>query len=455
MNGQAETFSRTLVKPSGDVGHTWAHYIPDIDASGRTRGFYVLVSDVTALKEAEKKLQETNVLLEAARDKAKAAAAVKAEFLANMSHEIRTPLTAIIGFTGLLAGRRDLPETAQMMISRVKGASSTLLSIVNDILDFSKLEAGQLTIDPKPVDVVALAKDTLAMFGPQAETKSLWLEFEAALGIPGHVCVDPDRLRSILLNLIGNAVKFTDEGAVRLRLDYDTTKQTLGFRVEDTGLGLNETQRAGLFQRFSQVDASSTRRHGGTGLGLAICKGLAEAMGGRIGVESTPGRGSVFHFYIEAPSSPSPIQTEAVSIGSASLCGARILVADDNAANLQLARTLLEQFDAEVMEAANGAEAVALAAEAPFDAILIDLRMPLLDGQGALQRIRSEPGPNQSAPIFAFTADAESTVNCGRNGFDGVIGKPIIGEQMIAILLQATQWQSPGTPLEANHAARF
>jgi PAS domain S-box-containing protein len=455
LNGQAETFSRTLIKPSGEVGHTWAHYIPDIDASGRAQGFYVLVSDVTALKQAEEKMQATNVLLEAARDQAEAAAAVKAEFLANMSHEIRTPLTAILGFTGLLAGRADLPETARMMVSRVKGASTALLSIVNDILDFSKLEAGQMKIDPKPIDVVAVAEDALAMFGPQAEAKSLWLEFEATPDIPGRVCVDPDRLRQILLNLIGNAVKFTDKGTVRLRLGYDAKEQSLRVRVEDTGAGMDEAQIARLFQRFSQVDASSTRRHGGTGLGLAICRGLTEAMGGEIGVDSTPGQGSAFHFYIDAPSAASPIETEEESASSASLSGVRVLVADDNAANRELARALLQQFDAEVTEAVDGAEVVALAADAPFDAILIDLHMPVLDGQGALHRIRSEFGPNQDAPIFAFTADGADTVNCGAGGFDGVIGKPIVAANMVATLIQATQRQTPEMTPEANHAVGF
>jgi CheY-like chemotaxis protein len=364
-------------------------------------------------------------------------------------------LTAILGFTSLLAGRSDLPETAQMMVNRVKGAGSALLSIVNEILDFSKVEAGQMMIDPKAVDAVAIAEDALAMFGPQADAKSLWLEFEAAPDIPDYVCVDPDRLRQILLNLVGNAVKFTDEGSVRLVLAYGTAEQSLMVRVEDTGAGMDQAQCARLFQRFSQVDASSTRRHGGTGLGLAICKGLVEAMGGEIGVESSPGQGSVFQFRIEAPSASAPQVIGEDGASSATLGGVRVLVADDNAANRELTRALLEQFDAEVTVVADGAEGVALAAEAPFDVILLDLNMPILDGRGALHRIRSEPGPNQGVPIFAFTADGPDTVNCGMDGFDGVIGKPIIASDMISALLQATQWQAPGTSTEMNHAVGF
>lgn len=444
LNGEKQSFSRKLVKPGGEVRHTWANLIPDIDASGRTQGFYTLISDVTPLKQAEEALQETNALLAAARDKAESAAAVKAEFLANMSHEIRTPLTAILGFTGLLADRDDLPETAQMLVNRVKGGSVALLSIVNDILDFSQLEAGQVVITPRPIDIVAFAEDAMAMFGPQAAARSLELAFEATPDIPDHVLVDPDRLRQILFNLIGNAVKFTDRGTVRLRLGYDTGKQTLHVRVEDTGAGMDEGQRERLFQRFSQVDASSMRRHGGTGLGLAICKGLVEAMGGEIGVDSTPGLGSNFFFSVAAPAASPPIQSGASVTASASLCGVRVLVADDHRANRDLTRMLLEQFEAEVTEAIDGAQAVALASETSFDVILMDLHMPGLDGKGALQRIRGEDGLNQGSPIFAFTADDTDTVNCGAGGFDGVIGKPIIPAEMVAALLQATHAPSLG-----------
>jgi PAS domain S-box-containing protein len=447
LHGQSETFSRTLVKPSGEVGHTLTHYIPDIDASGRIQGFYVMVSDVTGLKLAKERLQETNLLLAAARDQAEAASAIKSEFLANMSHEIRTPLTSIVGFTGLLEGRNDLPATAQMMVSRVKGASKALLAIVNDILDFSKLEAGQVTIDPRPVDVVAIAEEALMMFGPLAEAKALHLELHANPDIPDQVRVDPDRLRQILLNLVGNAVKFTDEGRVALSLAYDAEAQALQVRVEDTGAGMDEAQCARLFQRFSQVDASSTRQHGGTGLGLAISRALVEAMGGAIGVDSTPGQGSAFYFHIDAPSEASPRPADAES---ASLAGARVLVADDNAANRELARALLQQFDAEVTEAVDGAQVVALAAGAPFEVILIDLNMPVLDGRGALHRIRTEPGPNQHAPIFAFTADLAETVTCGPGGFDGVIEKPIVAATMLTTLLRARQGAPPDRSIRTS-----
>lgn len=434
MNGSPQCFQRTLVKPSGQSGHTLARYIPDIDDMGCVNGMYVLVTDVTDLKETEAQLR-------LARDEAIQASKVKAEFLANMSHEIRTPLTAILGFTGLLAARVDLQETARTQVKRIKGAGAALLSIVNDILDFSKLESGQVVIKPEPVDVVELAQDALAMFGPQAESKALWLEFETSPDIPAWVSVDPARLRQILFNLIGNALKFTDEGTVRVKLAYEADRHSLRVQVEDSGAGMDEVQRERLFQRFSQVDASSTRRHGGTGLGLAICKGLTEAMGGQIGVRSQPGEGSVFHFEIYAPPADAPVRIENAEQSGGNLEGARVLVADDNLSNRELVKVMLEEFHAEVTVVADGADLVLKAAELPFDVILVDLNMPGMDGWSATRIIRTECGPNQDAPILAFTADQPDHVECEKGGFDGIVAKPISPGPLITALVQAMHWQ--------------
>jgi signal transduction histidine kinase len=242
-------------------------------ATDAPAGFLDVIRDVTAQVGQEEALA-------AARAEAEVAATVKGEFMANMSHEIRTPLTAVIGFSGLLAQRPELDEISQRYVQRVSSAGQALLAIVNDVLDFSKLEAGQVEITPRPVSPLAVAQDALALFAPQADTKGLWLECQVEGELPERVMIDPDRVRQVLLNLVGNAIKFTEHGAVRLFVGYDSRAARLRMRVEDTGAGISADQQAKLFQRFSQVDASSTRKHGGTGLGLAICKGLTEAMGG-------------------------------------------------------------------------------------------------------------------------------------------------------------------------------
>lgn len=258
----------------------------------------ITVTDVARDVTARRKLAAA---LAAARDAAESAAQVKADFMANMSHELRTPLTAIIGFAGLLKGTGSLGDRERMFAERVSSSSHTLLALVNDILDFSKLEAGQVEIKPRPVQPVEILSDALNLFAPQAKAKGLELGFIAEGKLPAALLFDPDRLGQILLNLIGNAVKFTETGSVTVVAAYQVKRQQLEVRVEDTGAGLSKLQQQKLFLRFSQIEASSTRRHGGTGLGLAISKGLVEAMGGDIGVRSRKGHGSCFHFTITAP----------------------------------------------------------------------------------------------------------------------------------------------------------
>ena len=410
--------------------------------TGVLREFQVAVRDVTTRKAMEAELA-------IARDAAVDAIAVKSDFLANMSHEIRTPLTAIIGFTNLLSARTDLAEAAATYVTRVNGASKALLTIVNDILDFSKLEAGQMTIRPRPVAIAEVAQDAIAMFSPQAEAKSLWLEFDAGVAVPANLLVDPDRIRQILLNLIGNAVKFTEQGTVRLSVSYDGDAQMLGFAVEDTGAGMDDAQCEKLFQRFSQVDASSTRRHGGTGLGLAICKALIEAMGGQIGVRSRLGQGSTFHLTVPAPRAAAVAPLAEVL--DAVLTGVRVLVADDSAANRELARVMLEHVGAEVTAVQDGAQAVEMSSHTPFDVILMDLNMPVMDGVTAFARIRAMQGPNQDVPILAFTADDAVRAARLAGAFDGVVGKPIIAFDLVSELARVTQWNETPISKEPAH----
>ncbi|HEY0646513.1 ATP-binding protein [Phenylobacterium sp.] len=379
----------------------------------------------------ERALVATAEDLRLARDAANMAARVKADFIANMSHEIRTPLTAIVGYADRLTRRTDLGEGVHREIVRVDKAAQALLSIVNDVLDFSKLEAGQVTLRLQPVDPSRLMADALHLFEQQAAIKGVSLEFSPQADLPKCLLLDEDRMRQILLNLVSNAVKFTDRGAIRLAAAYDPEASRLDVSVTDSGPGMDAEQMDMLFRRFSQVDASSTRRFGGTGLGLAISKGLVEAMGGEIGVRSSPGQGSTFHFEIPAAIGEWPLQAHAGG-GEARLAGARVLLVDDDTTIRELARDVLVGLGATVTEAGDGLSGVALASAQPFDVILMDIRMPGLDGTTAAARIRDTNGPNWATPILAFSANVEPGADGAVGGFDGHIRKPFSSADLAA-----------------------
>jgi PAS domain S-box-containing protein len=401
------------------------------DAQGAPLELIDVTRDVSLRMQLEAELRD-------ARDAAEAAVAVKSDFMANMSHEIRTPLTAILGFTTLLSEGGGLDETAQTYVRRVAGAGEALRSIVNDILDFSKLEAGLMEIAPRPVDPADMLREALLLFSPQADAKDLALEF-ASTDLPDWVSLDPHRVRQILLNLVGNAIKFTETGSVRLVAAYDADREQLQVRVEDTGSGLSKAQQQKLFQRFSQVDASTTRRHGGTGLGLAISKGLTEAMGGTIGVSSTPGEGSCFFFSLDAPPAEAVEPVAGTANDPFSLEGVKLLVVDDNPMNRELARVVLGHLGAEVSEAADGLAAVEAAQACPYDVILLDIRMPGLDGPATLARLRGEPGPNRATPVLAFTADADLD-RFNLAGFDGAVAKPVDPAALAMAIVDVVRW---------------
>jgi CheY-like chemotaxis protein len=390
-------------------------------------------------------LAALEVELVAAKADAEAAAQVKAEFLANMSHELRTPLTSIIGFTALAAEQPGLSEVTRGFVERVREASRALLCIVNDVLDFSKLEAGQVTLRPEPVDIRKLCRGTLDLFAPQAGAKDLHLELDDA-GAEGLVVrVDPDRIRQLLLHFLSNAVKFTEAGAITLRVRHDAGADRLNVAVSDTGAGIPADMQAKLFQRFSQVDGSPVRPGGGAGLGLAICRGLVEAMGGRIGAESEPGAGSRFWFEIPAALCALPCDAAGDDgVEPLSFRGARVLVADDHQVNRDLVRLYLAGLDAEVSEAVDGEDAVKLAGDWPFDVILMDIKMPGLDGAGALKAIRASGGPNDATPILAFTADAgpDFARDLLALGFDDVVGKPAEPAALIGAIARAASFEA-------------
>jgi len=380
----------------------------------------------------------------AAKDAAEAATVVKAEFLSNISHELRTPLTAIIGYTCLLAEAPDLPEPVRRHTERIESAGQTLLSLINGILDFSRLEAGQFTVSPRVCSPTQIARGCLDLLALAAETKGVRLEYVEAEDVPTSLLVDSDVCRQVLVNLIGNAVKFTDSGFVRLAVEFKANASMLLFSVEDTGVGIPSTQVSKLFRRFSQVDGSSTRKHGGAGLGLAICKGLVEASGGHISVMSKPGVGSVFSFSI--PATPSDGIVAGDEAQERPETGARILVADDNASIRQLVRTVLESCGSEVTEAADGPAAIEAATTWPFDLILLDLRMPQMTGNEVVAALRRRRGPNANVPIIAFTASGEAFEEafCRRSGFDAVLAKPLVVRELLSVVARHTGVSAEG-----------
>ena len=438
----AELFRAGVVDPSrdrtyrvrtADGGWAWMEGNPSLvkNEAGEVVAVISQLRDVSVRMELEDQLMK-------ARDEAEAAAAAKADFMANMSHEIRTPLTAILGFTSLLDGRDDLTAEARYQLGRIGGAGQALLAIVNDILDFSKLEAGLMPIRPKAVAARDMLGEAIGLFEPQAAEKGLTLSFVAADDLPAYVSLDPDRVRQVLLNLIGNAVKFTEAGSVTVTVGYAADR--LQVAVKDSGAGMSAEQQAKLFQRYSQVDGSMAKAGRGTGLGLAICRGLVEAMGGEIGVTSAPGEGSTFAFEIDAPACEAP--TAAMDDGAApsGLSGLRVLLADDNPLNRELTSSVLAPFEIEVTAVEDGAAAVQLAEMLPYDVILLDIRMPVMDGPTAARAIRSAPGPNRDAPILAFSADHELG-EAAAGLFDGHVRKPIDVAALLEALAEATAWE--------------
>lgn len=367
-----------------------------------------------------------------ALEAAEAASEAKASFLANMSHEIRTPMNGILGVLHLLSDE-PLTDEGKRQLREAAACGQMLAELLNDVLDFSKIEAGMLELNAEPLNPGHLIEGVASLIRPQAEGKGLILRVDRSETV-GWVLADPVRLRQALFNLIGNAVKFTLAGSVSIKArTFDGPDgQRLRLEVTDTGVGISDEAQASLFQRFSQADASTTRRFGGTGLGLAITQRLAEMMGGEVGVTSQMGVGSTFWIEIAAiPTQPVP----ALAIADTGfLDGLSILVVEDNATNRMIATKMLENLGASVQTAEDGERGVEAVASGAFDLILMDIQMPGIDGVEATRRVRALPAPACDLPIIALTANVmahqrQDYLNAGMNG---VVGKPISPGTLVA-----------------------
>ena len=379
-----------------------------------------------------------------AKDQAEAAARAKSEFLANMSHELRTPLTAILGYADLLYDEGSQGGVHRETVEIIHSNGRHLQELIDDILDFSKIEANRMTLDRSPVSPRQLVEDVLRLMRLRAREKGLTLDAEFCLPLPDRIMIDALRVRQILVNLLGNAIKFTGQGSIKVAVRYDATIQQQTITVTDTGIGIEQDHLHRLFAPFSQADSSMTRRFGGTGLGLSISKHLAQMLGGDIAATSEFGVGSTFTLTIKAASvADGPASQElqgsapgAPPIEAQTRLSGRILLAEDVLANQKLIAFLLQKWGAEVQVVENGLLAVDAALQAreegkPFDLILMDIQMPEMDGYTATAILRQQDYTN---PIIALTAHAshEDRDRCLESGFDGFAAKPIQKDQLFA-----------------------
>jgi len=365
-----------------------------------------------------------------AKDAAEDANQAKTRFVAMVSHELRTPLHGILGYAQILRIEGGLSARQDERLGAMMQAGRHLLEMIERVLDFASIEAGRIHLHPSPVAVRELTEACIAAIVPKANERGLSLRVVNAHDAPRHVVADPPRLRQVILNLLGNAVKYTDAGGVELRVLAGATRGALRVEVADTGRGIDEASRDRLFQVFERLDAA--RSVEGTGLGLAIAARIIGLMGGTINYSPNPGGGSVFWFELPAADVESPALA-APAAGASPRSGQRVLVVDDIKINLDIISSFLQAADRAVILADSGAESVRLAAEQPFDLILMDVRMPEMDGLEATRRIRSLPGARGEVPILALTAytSLEQIAQCLDAGMDGHVPKPVDRETLI------------------------
>ena len=433
LRGETQVFERAIPTPDGSgVRYSQASYIPDIH-DGTARGFYVLVTDITQVKEAERA--------------ADAASRAKSQFLANVSHEIRTPMNGIMGLTHL-ALQKELTPQLREYLERIDSSAHSLLGILNDILDISKIEAGMLTMERAPFDIRESLRRVSGLAAAPAEQKGIALSMIVGDDVPRVLTGDPLRLEQVLLNLLGNAVKFTEQGSVTLAVavdgrNQDSGKVVLRFSVQDSGIGIRSEDMESIFEPFAQSDSSATRKYGGTGLGLSICSNLVRMMHGDLAVESRHGTGSTFSFTAEfgldaaefadgsSAAPPEPASLREI------MDGRRVLLVEDNLINRQVAREMLQATGLAVDIAENGEQALQIlsGSAANYDLVLIDIQMPVMDGYEATRRIRRH-WDRDVLPVIAMTAHAMSDdrQRCIEAGMNDYLSKPIVPATLYTLI---------------------
>ncbi len=438
MNIQGETLRYRREGVDDAVFLTSCSPVPGSD--GSTQGVLVSLDDVTELEETKQQLNH-------AKDAAEEANHAKSAFLANMSHEIRTPMNAILGFTEVLRRGIEHDESKRRKhLNTIHSSGTHLLNLINDILDLSKVEADRLEVESIPCAVHRVVAEVVTVMSGRAEEKGLTLDYQFDGKIPESITSDPARLRQILTNLVGNAIKFTEQGGVRIttKLEADQQRPRIVMQVIDTGIGMSEAAAAKIFDPFSQADASVTRRFGGTGLGLSISKRFAEALGGDISVHSEPGVGSIFAVTIDtgplenvALIEPADADLETPLIEDQQLTvrlpNLRVLIVDDGEENRDLMCLILRETGATFATAENGLQAVEMATDQDCDVILMDMQMPVMDGYTATRKLREQ---GYDKPIIALTAHAmqHAEQKCRDAGCSGFLSKPVEFDKLIATL---------------------
>lgn len=460
-SGKPYTYEEELTYPDGSTCWVETVKTPCFRPDGSFMGLFGVSRDVTERKKYEEQLR-------AARREAEQASRAKTDFLANMSHEIRTPMNAINGFTHLF-DRSNLTQTQTEYLEKIHYSSTTLLHIINDLLDLSKVEAGKMALEYIPFHLRGMLDSLHGIMAPAVQKKGLAFTIEVDAAVPDFFVGDPTRLHQIVLNLVNNAVKFTERGSIALRVDSQDAQETganaplLRFSVTDTGVGMSEEHMRFLFQPFTQADSSVARRYGGTGLGLSICKHLVELMGGSIGVVSQLGQGSTFSFGLRLPLAPDMRDIPITATGADSpasdyplarpaplsavprptLASPPVLVVDDNDLNLEIACALIAHYGVPVDSASSGEQALTKLQEQNYALVFMDMQMPGLDGLETTRHIRhlgrSGLIPRLAIiPIVAMTANAlpEDRQRCLDAGMDDHLAKPLVPELLRQCLEQ-------------------